>query len=314
MKLSIWQQFSSNHSGMFWVVGTFNTYEEAQHAFEELRAMLFTIEKWYRENREQSEALMQTAELSPPEREFAQKYNASWPMRIDWTDFAAYWLEKYPAYQGYDARRATENMIDTAVTIAGQNVIVSNPHQTWMTRQPFLGILEAMGSQALGYDLKFIESPEIEGFTMHTRLTFTAPDLNAAARIETALRDYFNGDLTAPENPPPWHNDEENYQRILGTSKLLKLEHVAIMRRAWERNLSWRASTPALMQRLQNERLALRTTEVSLRREGAQFTVDDLWFIFEACGIPALIAWLEVNDCTGIAYRYVRSLDDSDVS
>lgn len=45
MRLSIRQQFSSNHSGFFWVVGTFNTVSDAQSAFNELRDILFTIDK-----------------------------------------------------------------------------------------------------------------------------------------------------------------------------------------------------------------------------------------------------------------------------
>jgi hypothetical protein len=33
MKLSIWQQFSSNHSSMYWVVGVFDTVEQAEESF-----------------------------------------------------------------------------------------------------------------------------------------------------------------------------------------------------------------------------------------------------------------------------------------
>jgi len=37
MRLSIWQQFSSNHSANFEIVGTFKTEELAHQAAEELR-------------------------------------------------------------------------------------------------------------------------------------------------------------------------------------------------------------------------------------------------------------------------------------
>jgi hypothetical protein len=63
MRVSIWQQFSSNHSGHFWVVGTFKTVEDAQKAYDELRAMLTEIDRWHREH--QGEALQPVQAWSP---------------------------------------------------------------------------------------------------------------------------------------------------------------------------------------------------------------------------------------------------------
>jgi ribosomal protein S18 acetylase RimI-like enzyme len=47
LKLHLWQQFSSNHSSCFLVVGTFATPGEAEAAAEELRRLFKDIETWY---------------------------------------------------------------------------------------------------------------------------------------------------------------------------------------------------------------------------------------------------------------------------
>ena len=128
----MWQQFSSNHSGFFWVVGTFNTVSDAQSAFNELRDMLFTIDKWHQDHRDQSQAAMQEGQITPlpPEQAFAEKYNVPWPITIDWTNWAGYYLENYPGYQNVDAQRNAHALIDNAVQIVGRNISVTAPDQT----------------------------------------------------------------------------------------------------------------------------------------------------------------------------------------
>ena len=49
MRISIWQQFSSNHSSSFTIIGTFENSEAAQRAAIEFRAILEKIVGWYQE-------------------------------------------------------------------------------------------------------------------------------------------------------------------------------------------------------------------------------------------------------------------------
>ncbi|GIV96508.1 MAG: hypothetical protein KatS3mg057_1165 [Herpetosiphonaceae bacterium] len=56
MRLSVWQQFSSKHSGFFWVVGHFKTIKQAREAYGELRAMLQEIDRWHQEHPAESRA------------------------------------------------------------------------------------------------------------------------------------------------------------------------------------------------------------------------------------------------------------------
>jgi hypothetical protein len=45
VRISIWQQFASNHSGGFKIVGVFLTPQEAAQALDRLRTMLETIDQ-----------------------------------------------------------------------------------------------------------------------------------------------------------------------------------------------------------------------------------------------------------------------------
>ncbi len=83
MRISLWQQVSSNHSSNFTVVGKFESPELAQRAATEFKDIFDSIEEWQ----------MQTGQFprergippTPPEIEFSQKYGIqSWKEALDW--------------------------------------------------------------------------------------------------------------------------------------------------------------------------------------------------------------------------------------
>jgi len=80
MKLSIWQQFSSNHSSSFTVVGQFETVEKAQDV-ETIFRMLFEAIQEARgfDSRGYDEDF-----ISWPEHEAGQIYGIAWEKGIDW--------------------------------------------------------------------------------------------------------------------------------------------------------------------------------------------------------------------------------------
>jgi hypothetical protein len=82
MRVSIWQQFSSNHSARFTVVGKFKTTEDAASAAEAITNMTRAAVEWM-QRRENAEVLEQREQgelvpATPPEREFAEKLGVSW--------------------------------------------------------------------------------------------------------------------------------------------------------------------------------------------------------------------------------------------
>jgi hypothetical protein len=314
MRLSLWQQFSSNHSGFFWVVGTFKTMDEARTAYEELRAMLQNIDRWHREHKQESEAAWRAGNSSPlpPEVEYAQKFNVNWPATIDWSSWGNYSLKDNPVYGNINPQKVAAELIDDAVKIAGRSVVVSNPDQTWMTTQPFEDILKHFGGRTLGYDLESSQSEGFDNFELHPRLSFIAPDHATADRIENGIKTYLSRPLASPDNPPPWNNDTANYEQVLGTSKLLRREYIDSLMRSWQNRFDLYNSPPASTsaKRMPAERLALRNDRVILVRDHLRFTLTDIWFYNQELAVSALIAYLEANGCDEIDFAYIGRLGD----
>jgi hypothetical protein len=82
MRVSLWRQFSGNHSSSFTLVGVFDSPEAAQEGAERLRAMLEQIAIW----REQHPLPNGWAydDPTPPELELAQQYGVEWTYGLDW--------------------------------------------------------------------------------------------------------------------------------------------------------------------------------------------------------------------------------------
>ncbi|HLY25440.1 MAG TPA: hypothetical protein VKQ72_03810 [Aggregatilineales bacterium] len=284
MRISIWQQFSSNHSGAYYVVGNFQSVEAARNAYDELRRIVSEIYKWLRENPEEIETTQKSSQngLLPPEIAFAQQYDVEWPQTIDWME------------------------IEKAVRIVGTLVVVSNPDQTWMTRQPFQGLLERLGGQTVGYDLN-TDIPNDIAFHLYPTIRFTAPNSSAADKIELAFRTYITGDLTSPENLPPWHNDEANYRKVVDHSRLLRREYVEILQRNWQREYeSCIKLRQPRAQLLPLQRLALHYPSVKFTRDNLKFTFAGYTFHNQELGLSALLAYLEANVCTDIEFRFAE--------
>lgn len=91
MKISIWQQFSSNHSASFTVVGRFATEDAARTAADTLLNILQRLSDWHEieENEiwyEEQEASNRPS-LTPVELDIQQEYNLEWERSkrgVDW--------------------------------------------------------------------------------------------------------------------------------------------------------------------------------------------------------------------------------------
>src|SRR5262245_22231538 len=117
MKLSLWQQFSSNHSASFTVVGTFESAEKANAAADKLRNILQAIYEWH----QQHPGHLNQDDLvpTPPEVEFARRYGVEWTEAMDW-------------------------FYDRSVPVLDNSVILESG-ETWREPTPFIGILKKLG-------------------------------------------------------------------------------------------------------------------------------------------------------------------------
>lgn len=171
MKLSLWQQFSSNHSGDFTDVGTFESPEQANKAAEVVRQILRTIQSWYYDpkNSETINAILEDANQnggSPPmpiEVEFGKQYGFEWDEQAP----DSLWYQESP-----DAAKA--------VTVLDQHVFIENlltDARTWSGAFPLLQLLEQLGAKALMQD-----SLRYDAFWM--QLKCDAPNEETALGIE----------------------------------------------------------------------------------------------------------------------------------
>jgi hypothetical protein len=129
VRLTIWQQFSSNHSGIFSVVGTFATEVEARAASESAKDIL----------RRLLPAVQAADRLA-----FSR---VAWEIGIEWQDPPDWMI--------------SEIDIDQAVETVGRLVFISNPDQTWNQCAPYRSLLSMLGAEQVGgYDLDIIESDQ----------------------------------------------------------------------------------------------------------------------------------------------------------
>jgi len=86
MRIKIWQEFSSNNSARFTVVGIFETASAAQTATDKLMNMIRSILDWYQKSENAGlQEQWDSMPPSPPEIQIAKQYNINWsPISLDW--------------------------------------------------------------------------------------------------------------------------------------------------------------------------------------------------------------------------------------
>src|SRR5258706_3866109 len=93
MRVSLWQQFSSNHSAGFSLVAEFKSIEEAEKAHSAILAIISAIAKYYEEHWEELDKALRKEGMvapTPIERDLARQYNLlSWDYSVDWASTEA---------------------------------------------------------------------------------------------------------------------------------------------------------------------------------------------------------------------------------
>jgi hypothetical protein len=129
MKLTIWQQFSSNHSATYTIVGVFPSPEAAKAAGEKIRNIVERIANEAKGN--------PTAGMIPSdfEQQTGAEYGFLWKQAIDWLRFFPRHYKPIYVREPADYVMIAENM-----------VIVDAPSAsaTWQTGHQFVNLIEAM--------------------------------------------------------------------------------------------------------------------------------------------------------------------------
>jgi len=183
MKLSIWQQFSSNNSSSYVIVGAFETPQKAHEAAEKFKALLQRIWEWYKAHPEAREVVDSgDRELTDVEREVMHDHNIEFEEALDWV-----------------AREESLDFLPDAVAVFENLVFVATVDETETKDTPL-----AQYMHQLGADMKYEEA-------MRTGLSInvsgTAPDDTTAQYIKASTETYLfrdRGTSRTTWTRPPW--------------------------------------------------------------------------------------------------------------
>ncbi len=185
MRISIWRQWSSNHSAAFTVMGKFQTIEEAQQAGDTLKNILTEVARWKQKDREEKwQAFLIAQNIQHPtladrvlfddnylsdyepteiEQQFARQHNVTWGPTLEYA---------------YDPELAPQ-----AVRIVDHTVIVAEDfigQETWTGPFPFLELLKKLGGEVAVHT-------EFSGSITIT-LRCKAPDESTATQLKKQVR------------------------------------------------------------------------------------------------------------------------------
>ena len=86
MKLTIWQQFSSNNSAHFTIVGVFRSPEDAESTAQQVRSLLEELYNWYVDNPEEAIEVFEDKLVTEIEQRIANQYQVEWRSPVLWGD------------------------------------------------------------------------------------------------------------------------------------------------------------------------------------------------------------------------------------
>ncbi len=165
MRVSIWQQFSSNHSAGFTLVGQFESAAWAEQVADEMRHMLKEIGDWWEqfdcwEERTQiEERLRRKGQLTPPEEAYQKQYGVEWSKNLHTGRLCP--LDWVGSHSPED------------VHVYDKLVIIQPRGDSWIGPQPLDTIMQELGGQVAA-------QCEIYDHYLAVTVTCDAPDETVA--------------------------------------------------------------------------------------------------------------------------------------
>jgi hypothetical protein len=182
MRVSIWRQFSSNHSANFTIVARFPTPEQAQQVADQIRADLETVNDFWNSLNEEDrlewqQAVFLKGRITPPELLLREKYGV-WATTKQGEPVGLDWL--------YVNDR---NLVSDVIHVYRGLIFMSNPIETTNGKEPFDAILQQLGGQ-IAYEL------EIGRSTLEWFIAFDLPDEAQVQAFMQRIRDLMNGNFS----------------------------------------------------------------------------------------------------------------------
>ena len=318
MKVSIWQQFSSNHSASYTVVGLFESSDTAQQTALQLKQLVTEITAWYKEHPETFNSDKKW-KPTPIEESIAKSHNIDWHEPIDWI----YHFGHSDITFGDKTPDEFISNLDNCIFIDGSS------SRTWQAGQQFVSYLKAMGGKTyrdvyMGYDFESETNPIFDNIEIELKAIIPSNDiftrLDKLFHITTLGHLYQRFDGTSYINMP-WVTYHPNYveiESIIQPSEYEIAEEVYLREKLrWEKvdNKS-EINEKDFFIYDDNTRVALWLLRRDVSFEVEKITVENnvVTFIgFTATSIAqtlsALIQWLRSLDCK-VSYEFHQHLSN----
>jgi hypothetical protein len=281
MQISLWQQFASNHSSGFTIIGEFTSAEDAQHAAAELKSVFETITSWHDSHKEESDMIlaafwnqpisdsMGTMQVTLAEIELGRQYQIEWIEGIDWF-----------------SRADTAILLDRYVYVSPKSWV-----EEYSAIKPIVALMQHLGS-AVRFDFRG-EYGLDRGNPISIELKCTAPNETTGQIIYDSVHSYFEGTL---KTTPPWitypdgeqHPQAEEITRLTTSApniSKLPLEQMGL---------------------LIYTRYGLMAEKGTIERDGLNLRFMNLDFGIpcpHGRGLRALIAWLKDQNCSNFQLK-----------
>lgn len=197
MHISIWQQFSSNHSADFTVVGTFESPEKAAEVAAPLRQMMREIAIFWRDmseaRRYEWEQGADSGNLTPIEEKWRDYFGVDWPK----TDGGQ--------YQRIDWLSPDPDEADTSIILFDEHLLITTLEETASSHRHMVAILEQCGGQTA-------RASDMDELALCVMVTCMAPDEATAEELMGEVTEDQMGYFTVadkywecftPEAQPP---------------------------------------------------------------------------------------------------------------
>jgi hypothetical protein len=313
MRLSLWQQFSSNHSAMYTVVGVFESTDKAYAVAEEIRELLVEIEEWNSQEPKPDIGW----QPNPIEERIALEHGFDWKEPVDWLrPLRRHYVQPYQ-------RELEENIIqwDRLVVVDAPGV------DTWQTGHQFANLLKALGAKTYSsiYMGMLPDTGAITGSQIEFDVVIDAPTSASANEIQRQMKLHLTPRAWERDlpHPIPWITYHPRYARLTNN----------LSREAFEEaEKTWLRETPAWQKYARNhwndadfsERRSRFLTQdeqtyatIVYLRQSTTFSLKTMWerhnqritlhgtasgdFLVDA--LPAFGAWLQAQGCT-VSYEF----------
>jgi hypothetical protein len=329
MKLSLWQQFSSNHSGSHMVIGTFTTPQQARVAaqiFKTAEERLQGLWAAQEENNERPDSGQAAHVLTDAEREIMQEYPLDVAEAVDWM-----------------ARQHETGYLPTDIATFENHVFFATVCDASTAHMPFPLLIHHLGGTTSSKDDRnAYVLVNISASILHA---LTADYIKAT--VEEAIEDsctwadrpwilFCDGQLV--DNPEQVSQDIATYRAHEAALKLWHTEHADLIDHLREEQNSFRQAgdremVEAIGQQLQTYSGQQDRVEPSMDYEEQhvmQCLIDATWVMASTesrvtlddghleiigitwpddlmgHGLPALIAWMRALGCRDVTYEFVQ--------